>query len=933
MAGGDSHIVALRADGRVFAWGQNNYGQLNVPADVTNAVRVGVGSTHSLALLDDGTVRFWGNIYTTGITSAPPSAIANMGILASGGSAQHVLSVRSDGAAVDWGNSSYGLPSVPAKATNIIDAAAAAFHALVLRADGTPVAWGLYGTYPPNGVPVVPANATNVVAVAAGFWHDLALRADGSLVGWGASSSEAFIPAEATNITAIACGGSQRLVLRADGKVLYWYAGGPAYAAPSGVSNVVAIAATTGSNLALSASDGPPLLGRILHNPAAAGTTARFRALAISTTPLTYQWMCNGTNLPGATDATLVLSNVQISQAGTYGLVASNAFGAVTNSDLSFSVQPLLIQTPPQSQIVAGGSTATFGVTPIGQGPFGYYWQSNGTYLAGATNSSLVLPNVQMNQAGSYSVIVSNASGNVTSPNAMLGVVPLFITAQPQNQATYVGGQASFSVATTGKGPFSYQWQSYGTNLPSGTNNPLLLTNVQFAGAGPYSVIVTNAFGAVQSSNALLTVVPILITAQPQSQAAFLGQTINFAVTAQASLPLSYQWQFNGADLPGTTTSSLTLTNCRYSRTGIYRVVMNTAVATTNSTDTSLAVAQVASWGSQGQATVPAGLSNLVAVAGGDYHGVALKADRTLVRWGDNTNVPADLTNVVAMAAGGFHDLALKADGTIVAWGLNSSGQTNVPSDLTNARAAAAGGTHSLALKPDGGVVAWGDNSSGQTNVPPDLTNVIAIAAGDAHSLALRADGRVVAWGNNDNGQTNVPNGLSNVVAVAGGWVYSLALKADGRVVAWGSPYYGILDVPASATNVVAIAAGWNHCQALKSDGTVLAWGTSSYGATALPSDLKNVVGIGEGGQHSLALVSDGTAGPKALLANSAWGPGGFRVSVSTISGKVYLLEYKNSLADSNWTGLPLIAGNGSVITLADPTANGSQRYYRLRQW
>ena len=191
----------------------------------------------------------------------------------------------------------------------------------------------------------------------------------------------------------------------------------------------------------------------------------------------------------------------------------------------------------------------------------------------------------------------------------------------------------------------------------------------------------------------------------------------------------------------------------------------------------------------------------------------------------------------------------------------------------------------------------------------------------------------MVAWGDNDNGQTNVPIGLSNVVAVAGGWVHSLALKADGRVVVWGSPYYGIPDVPASATNVVAIAAGWYHCQALKSDGTVLAWGDSSYGETVVPGDLKNVVGIGASQNHSLALVSDGAVVPKALLANSAWGPGGFRVSVPTLSGKVYLLEYKNSLADSNWTGLPLVAGNGGTITLTDPTANASQRFYRLRQW
>jgi alpha-tubulin suppressor-like RCC1 family protein len=933
MAGGDGHIVALRADGRVFAWGQNDYGQTNVPPDVTNAVRIAAGSTHSLALLDDGTVRFWGKIYTTGVTNPPLSAVANMVVLASGGSAQHVLSVRSDGAAVDWGNSSYGLTNVPAKATNVIDAAAASFHALVLRGDRTPVAWGLYGTYSPYGTPVVPSNATNVVAVASGFWHDLALRADGSLVGWGASSSEAMVPAEATNITAIACGGSQRLALRADGKLLAWYSGGQTSAVPSGLSNIVAIAATTSGNLALTASDGPPLLGRIPHNPVAAGTTARVRALAISTTPLSYQWMRDGTNLPGATTATLVLSNAQPSQTGTYALIVSNTFGAVTNSELALNVLPLLIQVPPQSQTVAGGTNATFGVTVLGQGPFRYQWQTNGTDLARATNSTLVLTNVQMNQAGSYSVIVSNAYGTVTSPNAILGVVPLFITSQPQNQSTYVGGQASFSVAATGKGPFSYQWQLYGTNLPSATNNPLVLTNVQLSGAGPYSVSVSNVFGAVQSSSALLTVVPIWMTAQPLSQAGFLGQTINFAITAQASLPLSYQWQFNGADLPGATTSSLTLTNCQYGRAGTYRVVVNTSAAATNSADTSLTVAQVASWGKQGQASVPSSLSNLLAVAAHTVHSLALRPDRTLAGWGSNPSIPADLTNVVAMAAGSSHDLALRDDGTVIAWGLNNSGQVSLPSDLTNALSIAAGDYFSLALKPNGTVAAWGDNSSGQTNMPPDLTNVVAIVAGSYHSLALRADGTVAAWGDNGVGETNVPAGLSNVVAIAGGDIHSLALKADGRVVVWGSTGYGLPDVPASATNVVAIAAGYGHCLALKSDGTVLAWGYSYDGEIAVPGDLKNVVGIAAGSSYSLALVSDGTAGPKAPLANPAWGPGGFSASLPTRSGKVYLLEYKNSLADSNWTGLPLVAGNGGVITLTDPTANGSQRFYRVRQW
>jgi hypothetical protein len=99
--------------------------------------------------------------------------------------------------------------------------------------------------------------------------------------------------------------------------------------------------------------------------------------------------------------------------------------------------------------------------------------------------------------------------------------------------------------------------------------------------------------------------------------------------------------------------------------------------------------------------------------------------------------VPAGLSNVVAIAAGDSHSLALKADGTVVAWGYNNYGQTNVPAGLSNVAAIAGGWAHSLALKNDGTVVAWGDNADGQTDVPAGLSNVVAIAAGGFHSLAL----------------------------------------------------------------------------------------------------------------------------------------------------------------------------------------------------
>ena len=122
-----------------------------------------------------------------------------------------------------------------------------------------------------------------------------------------------------------------------------------------------------------------------------------------------------------------------------------------------------------------------------------------------------------------------------------------------------------------------------------------------------------------------------------------------------------------------------------------------------------------------------------------------------VVAWGDNgdgqTTVPSGLSNVVAIAAGGYHSLALTAEGRVVAWGDNGCGQTTVPSGLSNVVAIAAGGDHSLALTAEGRVVAWGYNWYGQTNVPSGLSNVVAIAAGGCHSLALTAEGRVVAWG------------------------------------------------------------------------------------------------------------------------------------------------------------------------------------------
>jgi hypothetical protein len=283
----------------------------------------------------------------------------------------------------------------------------------------------------------------------------------------------------------------------------------------------------------------------------------------------------------------------------------------------------------------------------------------------------------------------------------------------------------------------------------------------------------------------------------------------------------------------------------------------------------------VAAWGlnESGQASVPSGLRDVVAIAAGDYHNLALKRDGTVVAWGGNygqASVLAGLSDVTAIAAGTYHNLALKRDGTVVAWGGNGFGQASVPAGLSDVVAIAAGAFHNLALKRDGTVVAWGGNV-GQASVPADLRDVTAIAAGTYHNLALKRDGTVVAWGWNDFGQTDVPAGLRDVTAIATGSWHSLALKRDGTVVAWGWNDYGQASVPAGLTNVVAIATGFTHSLALKRDGRVVAWGGNEYGQTNVPAGLTNVTAIAAGFAHSLAvtppLVPDYSASVEVISA------------------------------------------------------------------
>lgn len=448
LAAGDYHCLALRSDGTVVAWGDNSHGQTNVPLDLTNAVSVAAGSASSLALRKDGSVTVWGLIEPAYNTKVP-SSVTNVVALAAGPGAQHALVLRADGTMVDWGNAYYGLTNIPPAARNIVGVAAGNFFALALRAEGMVVSWG-------EG-PVVPSNATNIVAIATGWRSVAALRADGKVLAWGTIT---YFPQPGssgfTNVVDLACpfsgpGNDAVLALRRNGSTLEW----PWVA--SNPTNIVAVAAGSYDAMA-SIGSGPPVFPGIpVNRTVDSGLNAYFRMNAVGALPLSYQWNCNGTNIPGAINPVLVLTNVQPLQAGNlYSVTASNRLGTNTSGDMTLYESPSEVFVQPQNISGLVDGTAIFTATTIGQGPFSYQWQLNGTNLPAATNSVFTLTNLLPFNTGAYSVVVSNFFA-VTTNFAALTVSPTIVTNLPQSQTVFPNGTVTLNLGIQAIIPVRFQ--------------------------------------------------------------------------------------------------------------------------------------------------------------------------------------------------------------------------------------------------------------------------------------------------------------------------------------------------------------------------------------------------------------------------------------------------------------------------------------------
>jgi trimeric autotransporter adhesin len=765
VASGAFHSLGLKSDGRIVAWGRNDSGQTNVPAPNAAFVGLAAGTVHSLGLKSDGSIVAWGD-NTVGQTDVPSPDADFVAIAANGG---HSLGVKLDGRIVAWGLNNYGQTTVPAPNADFVAVAAGAFCSLGLKSDGSIVAWG-YNDY---GQTNVPSPNANFVAMAEGYYHSLGLKSDGSIATWGWNhDGQTTVPAPNADFVAVATGESHSLGLKSDGRIVAW---GLNY---SGQTTVPAPNADFGQQSGV-VPPGGPLDG---------GTVVTIMGSNL----------CNGTDVTNVT-----LCGVAAT------IVTQNAWRVV-------------VETGPAAVPINGDMV-------IYSASYGSISRTNGfTYCPLPTVVTMGLTNITATNAVGTGEVLSDGGEPVTERGLCWGTAtnPTVSDAFAKS-GSGTGVFAEVALASLSPGTW-YHVRAWARNIAGvgyGADIPYRTHYAVMASAGPYGAITPNGIVKVEDgSNITFTIMPNT------------GYQVADVLVDGSSVGATNRCIFENVTSNHTIIAS-------FCGIGPWRGANPVAAGYYHSLVLK-SDGRIVAWGlnSDGQTTVPAPNADFVAVAAGEQHSLGLKSNGRIIAWGWNgdgeANVPVPNADFVAVAAGYQLSLGLKSDGRIAAWGLNAFGMTNVPVPNADFVAMAAGYWHSLGLKSDGHIVAWGDNIYGQTTVPTPNADFVAVAAGYQHSLGLKSDGSIVAWGRNNYGQTNVPAPNADFVAVVAGVFHSLGLKSDGHIVAWGDNSYGLTDVPAPNADFVAVSAGMYHSLGLKSDGRIVTWGWNAfgYGLTNVPA-------------------------------------------------------------------------------------------------
>lgn len=1016
MAAGAEHTIALANDGKLYAWGKGTSGQLGNGADVNHDEPVAVqmnsgallgktitalaaGEEFSMAIAD-GKVFSWGaNVYgqlgrpvgvaTPGnVPVEVAGSLSGKTVVSIGAGFYHSLAVDSDGVVHAWGHNDYGqlgnasgTPSVPValpmgwlpggQTVTAVDGGE--YHSLALTSGGQMFAWGYNGNgrlgrgadnTTDSSVPVavdlsnVPGGQT-VTAISTCWQHNLALTSGGRVLAWGSNGSKAvgipsghdgFIPTLMGGILAgggvaeIGAGKVSSLVRMQSGQVCAW--GTNNYGELCGA---ISVGANTYDPTFIALA--PNLTGQLVtkltvgghHSIAATGTIGPEIEVTNGPTVVAHNSTLNfgAVTYPGGTTSiTLSINNTGTTNLNLTGLIAAIS-GAQSGA---FSVPPYTVTT----------------VVPGGQVPLVVQFSPT---ILGLHSATLSIAN---NDADENPFVI-NLSGNGGSPAAEIevfdGLTPLEDSLSTIGlPAVAVGGGSTRSIVVknTGSAPLSglvvtFDGPESGDFKADGV---VMLTHAELASGATWTFTLSFNPAATGLRDAVMH-----IASNDADENPFDVNYLGFG-NEPAGAATAYGWGYNAY---GQTGDGTTGTNRNQA------VPVLATGALTNKTISKMA-------------------------AGGN-HTLVIASDGKLYAWGSGTQGQlgneADLSSevpvpvkmlpgalegktIIAIAAGEHHSLALTSEGKVFAWGSNYYGQlgrgtnnttsSNVPVqiggslDQKTVTVIGAGFSHSLAVTSDGIVHAWGrgdygqlGNQSATPHVPVPLAmswlpggqTVIALDGGNLHSLALTSGGLMFAWGYNNDGELGVGGAVpaysatplavdmsavpvgQTVTAITSGAYHNLARTSGGKVLTWGYNGYkaagisaGDIFVPTliagdlGGLSVAEIGAGWQSSLVRTDSGLVYAWGANTNGdlCGAIPvgdrtydptliATAPNLTGqiitrLAVGGNHSIALA--GVPAPEIEIAKVVGG-------TSTTLGLGHLLDFGATPVEGSLWGGPFI--------------------------
>jgi len=748
---------AIKSDGSVWVWGNNQYGQLgdgtrinktspSLASGLYGFISISSGVDHSLGLKADGTVWAWGdnlnggNLADDTITqSSIPVQIRQLSsvVAISAGLAQS-FALKDDGTVWAWGNNQYGQlgdgtknkANYPVKVANIDSVVAISntyTHTLALKSDGTVWAWGNNqngelgdGTSIEKLIPNRVVGLDSVTAISAGSHHSLALKRDGSVWSWGKSlGNGSAVPIQVPNLSeiiSIADGTMNSAALKKDGTVWTWGINGQGMLGDGTYINKVT-----------------PV--QVSHLRSITGISAD-DAVVLATMNNGSVWSWGGNSKYGLGDGS------QTSKITPTRVQVSNLASYVDN--IAPTVPVLSATGVASNSVVLSWTEASDNYVVEG------YDIYNGASLAGTQT----VHSKSSDEARTFTVTGLNSS------------------------TTY-----SFTVKAKD-----------GSGNASGSSNTVTVTTTAalpiMATGGLGERVVLKSDGTVWRKTSS-DVKPV--------QVPNLTSIVQISLTYSHVLALKsdgtvWAWGGNRSGELGDGT--------RVAKTTPIQIPnLNSVVAVSAGGSHSLVL--------KSDGTVWSFGSSLYGQLGNGE----TRTERDIP-----VQVP-NLTSVKAINAANWHSVAVKNDGTVWAWGYNVVGQlgdgTTIDSSLpkritslSDVKAIDARYDHNLAVKNDGTVWGWGANNRGQLGdgtkinklLPvqaPNVNSVKSVATGSNHSVALKEDGTMWAWGYNYFGPlgdgTRVDkllpvaiNNFSGINSITAGSDYTTSVNNDGAVWSWG---------------------------------------------------------------------------------------------------------------------------------------------------